>query len=51
LPFEPVTRARAAGRLVLGWTARSLDDAHRAREYCDNLIFEGFDAAVLRDPL
>jgi glycerophosphoryl diester phosphodiesterase len=51
LPFEPVTRARAAGRLVLGWTARSLGDAHRAREYCDNLIFEGFDAAVLRGPL
>ncbi len=48
LPFEPVTRLRAAGHPVLGWTARSLDDARGAREHCDNVIFEGFDASALR---
>ncbi|MCI0451430.1 MAG: phosphodiesterase [Candidatus Latescibacteria bacterium] len=48
LPFEPVTRARKAGRPVLGWTARSLEEALRALEFCDNVIFEGFDAAKLR---
>lgn len=47
LPFEPVARERAAGRPVLGWTARSLEAARRAREFCDNVIFEGFDASSL----
>ena len=47
LPFEPVTRERAAGRSVLGWTARSLDEAKRARPHCDNVIFEGFDPSAL----
>jgi glycerophosphoryl diester phosphodiesterase len=48
LPCGPVTRERGAGRTILGWTARSLDEATRAREHCDNVIFEGFDAAPLR---
>jgi glycerophosphoryl diester phosphodiesterase len=48
LPCDPVTRQRKAGRLVVGWTARSLDEARRAREHCDNVIFEGFDASPLR---
>ncbi|HEU4364827.1 MAG TPA: glycerophosphodiester phosphodiesterase family protein [Candidatus Krumholzibacteria bacterium] len=48
LPCDPVRRERAAGRPVIGWTARSLEDARRAREHCDNVIFEGFDAASLR---
>ena len=48
LPCEAVTRERAAGRPVIGWTARSLDAARRAREHCDNVIFEGFDASSLR---
>jgi glycerophosphoryl diester phosphodiesterase len=47
LPFAPVTRARAAGRPVLGWTARSLDEAKRALAHCDNVIFEGFDPSPL----
>jgi glycerophosphoryl diester phosphodiesterase len=48
LPCSPVSRERAAGRPVLGWTARSLEEAIRAREHCDNVIFEGFDASSLR---
>jgi glycerophosphoryl diester phosphodiesterase len=48
LPFEPVARERAAGRALLGWTARSLDAARGALAHCDNVIFEGFDAAQLR---
>lgn len=48
LPNEPVSRARAAGLPVLGWTARSRDDAVNALAHCDNLIFEGFDGETLR---
>jgi glycerophosphoryl diester phosphodiesterase len=48
LPRDVVTRQRAAGRPVLGWTARSREDAERALAHCDNVIFEGFDAALLR---
>jgi glycerophosphoryl diester phosphodiesterase len=48
LPREPVTRARTCGIPVLGWTARALADAERALKYCDNVIFEGFDASKLR---
>lgn len=47
LPFEPVAHERAAGRPVIGWTARSLDDAKRALAHCDNIIFEGFDPSEL----
>jgi len=48
LPRDVVTRERAAGRPVLGWTARSRAEAERVRSHCDNIIFEGFDAAGLR---
>lgn len=48
LPFERVTNERKAGRPVIGWTARTHDEAMRALEYCDNVIFEGFDANRLR---
>jgi hypothetical protein len=48
LPFERVTKERKAGRAVIGWTARSRDEAMRALEHCDNVIFEGFDASKLR---
>ncbi|HET6347990.1 MAG TPA: glycerophosphodiester phosphodiesterase family protein [Candidatus Krumholzibacteria bacterium] len=48
LPAAPVSRARAAGTPVLGWTARSHDEAERALEHCDNVIFEGFDPSTLR---
>lgn len=44
LPFERVARERRNGRPVIGWTARSRDEAVRALEHCDNVIFEGFDA-------
>lgn len=45
LPNDPVRRARERGLAVIGWTARSRDEAERARAHCDNVIFEGFDAA------
>jgi glycerophosphoryl diester phosphodiesterase len=48
LPFERIARERKAGRPVIGWTARSHDEAVRALEFCDNVIFEGFDAGKLR---
>lgn len=48
LPNEPVSRAVARGLPVLGWTARALSDAQQALTHCDNVIFEGFDANVLR---
>ncbi len=47
-PFDRVARERKAGRPVLGWTARSRDEAVRALAHCDNVIFEGFDASRLR---
>lgn len=48
LPFERVTKERQAGRPIVGWTARSLEEGKRALDHCDNVIFEGFDAAKLR---
>jgi hypothetical protein len=48
LPRDVVASQRAAGRRVLGWTARSLADAEHALSHCDNVIFEGFDASLLK---
>ena len=48
LPCDPVTRAVARGLPVLGWTARTIVDAERALAHCDNVIFEGFDANMMR---
>jgi glycerophosphoryl diester phosphodiesterase len=48
LPSEPVRRARDRGLPIIGWTARSLAEAERALSHCDNVIFEGFDAASIR---
>lgn len=48
LPNEPVARAHSRGLPVIGWTARSLEDAQRALAHCANVIFEGFDASSLR---
>lgn len=48
LPFERIARERKAGRPVVGWTARTREEALKALEHCDNVIFEGFDASKLR---
>jgi len=48
LPTEPVSRAVARGLPVIGWTARTVSDAQHALAHCDNVIFEGFDANVIR---
>lgn len=48
LPNGIVERQRAAKRRVIGWTARNVAEAKRALANCDNIIFEGFDATLLR---
>ena len=48
LPFDRVAHERKTGRPIIGWTARSRDEALQALEHCDNVIFEGFDAGKLR---
>lgn len=48
LPNEAVSRARARGLPLIGWTARSRDEGARAMTLCDNIIFEGFDPSGLR---
>jgi glycerophosphoryl diester phosphodiesterase len=48
LPAPPVSEARRRGLPVIGWTARSRDEAVQALTHCDNVIFEGFDASTLR---
>lgn len=48
LPNDHVTRTRKRGIPVLGWTARSLQDAENGLKQCDNIIFEGFDATLSR---
>lgn len=48
LPNPPVSRARTRGLPIIGWTARSREEAVVALSHCDNVIFEGFDASTLR---
>jgi glycerophosphoryl diester phosphodiesterase len=48
LPYDPVARMRSRGIPVLGWTARDKEAGTRALMFCDNIIFEGFDANALR---
>lgn len=48
LPNDAVSRARARDIRVLGWTVRTRAEAENALSHCDNVIFEGFDASVLR---
>ena len=47
LPWEPVPELRRRVA-VLGWTVRSARAEARARRWCDNVIFEGYRAAVPR---
>jgi glycerophosphoryl diester phosphodiesterase len=42
LPFEPLTRLRAAGMPVIGWTVTSTGMEADALRSCDNVIFEGY---------
>ncbi|MBL8907626.1 MAG: glycerophosphodiester phosphodiesterase [Rhizobiales bacterium] len=44
LPFEPVTRLRAAGLPIISWTIRTREQARHARRYSDQITFEGFAA-------
>jgi glycerophosphoryl diester phosphodiesterase len=42
LPWEPVSRFRAAGGPVITWTIRSPAQAARANRYADQITFEGY---------
>jgi len=42
LPYWAVDQAKAKGLPILGWTARNKESFEQARQYCDNIIFEGF---------
>lgn len=43
-----VQRYRERGGTVVTWTVKSHDDLARAREYADNVIFEGLDPVAVR---
>lgn len=40
---EPAAKLRADGMPVIAWTARAAADWQAAREFADNIIFEGFE--------
>ena len=42
LPYWAVSNKRKLGLPILGWTARSHEEAQRAMQYCDNVVFEGY---------
>lgn len=44
LPHATPSLCRAYGVPVLAWTVRSAEEAERAGEFADQLIFEGFEA-------
>lgn len=43
MPNPELQSLREQGIPVLGWTVTSLEEYHRVRPWCDNVIFEGFD--------
>ena len=45
LSSDPVAHARTSGRDILCWTVRSAKQERTAREYADNITFEGYLAA------
>jgi len=49
LPYWPVSFS-SRSKILLGYTAKSPEDHRRALQYCDNVIFEGYDpSAILRE--
>jgi beta-phosphoglucomutase-like phosphatase (HAD superfamily) len=44
LELAEVAAHRKAGMPIVGWTARTPEQAEAARPHCDNIIFEGFRA-------
>ena len=44
LPSPRATELREGGMPIVAWTVRSPDQWDKARDHCDNLIFEGFAA-------
>jgi hypothetical protein len=42
LPYWAVSNKRKLGLPILGWTARSQEQAQQAMQYCDNVVFEGY---------
>ncbi|UCF06174.1 MAG: glycerophosphodiester phosphodiesterase [bacterium] len=43
LPNRATDRHRRLGISIIGWTARSMEEYMRARQLCENVVFEGFD--------
>jgi hypothetical protein len=39
-----VAELNTQGAAILCWTIRSAEDAATARQYADNITFEGYDA-------
>ncbi len=46
LPLEWLSKLRAEGMPVLGWTARNQEQWDRATPHCDNLIFENLKPEI-----
>ena len=44
LPDERAAKFREEGMPVVAWTVREPEQWHAVKDYCDNLIFEGFEA-------
>ena len=44
LPDEQVAKYRGEGMPVVAWTVREPGQWDAVKDYCDNLIFEGFEA-------
>ncbi len=38
-----VQQKREEGKLILGWTAKSLDEFIKAKKLCNNVVFENFN--------
>ena len=43
LPRIVVSLYRLSGKTIIGWTARNRDQFEKAKKYCHNAVFEGFD--------
>jgi glycerophosphoryl diester phosphodiesterase len=43
LPTPNTSRLRIKGMPLIGWTVKSMEEYRRVRNFCDNIIFEGFD--------
>ena len=45
LPDKKISRFKRKNMVVIGWTAKNLQDYEKAKLYCDNVVFENFTPA------